>query len=840
MAKAKKKKTNSNTAKTRSTATKSAEKSGIRHDIKALVLLAVGAFLIFALFASAAGKLGEIVQNFLNGVMGHVAYILPFILIIYGILMLIRQTGLRGIRAIIIMIFLFLMLILLNSTRFLDSAGNPDPAGNFIEIYNLSGLGDSSGVIGIYLGGLIVNLIGKPGLYILTIVSLIIVLILIINTPISKYLESMFVALKTRRMERQERKLERLEEDERLREIDEKASQKALEVGRRAAPSSMIDDNDKEDIKIEGIDVSSEKGNIDTPSFIKKAKETPLQDKIEKPLVPKDSLTDKQKNIISLTQNDEIFDKPADTAGLGLEPEVEENDDQIIESRPPEKSEAVGFTGFSKEDDEFSDYKLPPLNLLSKSPKNQKTDNAADLKKKAAKLEQTLMEFKVDAKVIKVTVGPTVTRYEVQPDVGVKINSFRNLEQDLALNLEVKSVRIVPMSSGKVIGIEAYNENTSLVALRDIIDSTEFNEEKSKIAFALGKNISGKKVISDLTKMPHLLIAGTTGSGKSVCINNILLSILYRATPKEVQMILIDPKVVELKSYNGIPHLAMPVVTDADKAATALEHAVREMNRRYGRFADENVRNIAGFNEIMTLEGKDDEVMPEIVIVIDELADLMMVASQKVQESISRLAAMARAAGMHLIVATQQPLASILTSIIKANIPSRIAFSVSSNSASRVILDYPGAERLLGNGDMLYHPVGAREAIRIQGSFVSDSEVHKVTDFVKKQASPNYIPDILETIQAENTGKLVEDEDDLYQDAVDTVVSAQSASTSMLQRRFRIGYNRAARIMEMLEENGVVGPQDGGRQRKVLIKDPYKEETGDDDAEEDYGNYYDE
>jgi len=817
------------------TVAKTTEKSRMREEIKSLILLAIGAFLIFALFVSAAGKFGEIIQGFLLGVMGHIAYLLPFILIIYGILLLFKQTGLRGIRAILIMIFLFLMLMLLNSARFLDSAGGSVPEGTFGQIYTMSGLGESGGIIGVYVGGLLVSLIGKPGLYIFSIVILIILLILMINTPISKYFE----ALNTKRIERKARKLEERENEESQRLFEEKATEKVLQTGRVPKKQQNLE-----------IDYGDDTSGFPEPKAGSTIGIQPVKSSAKSPFTKEEKLSKKQKNIMDLAKNDEIFGEQQEFDGLGLERSTDSNDkitDDVGSYGGKDKVDSVnnssGFKAFTKDDDEFSDYKLPPINLLSKGPKSQKTNNSTELKMKAAKLEQTLTEFKVEAKVIKVTVGPTVTRYEVQPSVGVKINSFKILEQDLALNLEVKSVRVVPMSSGKVIGIEAYNEKTSLVNLREIIDSPEFKAEDSKIAFGLGKNISGKKIISDLRNMPHLLIAGTTGSGKSVCINSILLSILYRATPKEVQMILIDPKVVELKYYNGIPHLAMPVVTEADKAAIALEHAVREMNRRYNKFAEENVRNIESYNEIMELGSRNDEVMPEIVIVIDELADLMLIASQKVQDSISRLAAMARAAGMHLVVATQQPLASILTSVIKANIPSRIAFSVSSGSASRVILDNTGAERLLSKGDMLYHPVGSRESMRIQGSFVSESEVHKVTDYLKKQASPNYIPDILESIQAESTGKFVEDEDELYEDAVITVVSAQSASTSMLQRRFKIGYNRAARIMDMLESNGVVGPQDGGRPRKVLIKDEYsRPESSDHEPDEDNDDedYYDE
>ena len=824
----------------------------MRDEIKGFICLAFGAFLIFALYVSAAGKLGVFISNFLLGFMGHIAYVLPFILLAYGILLLFKQTGLRGIRATILLVCLFLMLMLLNAGRFINELGDPDPMGTFKQIYEMSGHGESGGIIGVYLGGVIVTLIGKSGLYIFTVVSLIILCILSVNTPISQYIE----AINAKRIQRKERKYEQWEEEEQQRQIEEKATEKAKKVGRRLEEPKTK--QNEQDIKIEGIETpkaEAESGmkktaDIDTPPVRKNPTAK------SRPQVSSAQLAKRQKNIMDLAQNDEIFGDRVDGEGLGLgmeeprpemedvsktlpkastskpaEPEVSSFTPETAKTtytpKPTKTSVAPELKGLTTADkNDMSDYKLPPINLLSKAPKTQRVDSATELKEKARKLEQTLMDFKVHASVLKVTVGPTVTRYEVQPSIGVKINSIKSLESDLALNLEVKSVRVVPMSSGKVIGIEAYNENTSLVTLREIIGSQEFKDKESKIAFALGKNISGHSIIADLKKMPHLLIAGTTGSGKSVCINSILLSILYSATPKEVQLIMIDPKVVELKSYNGIPHLAMPVVTDPDRAAAALEHAVREMNRRYNQFAEENVRNVSNFNEKVREEGRDDEVMPEIVIVIDELADLMLVASQKVQDSISRLAAMARAAGMHLIVATQQPLASVLTSVIKANIPSRIAFSVSSNSASRVILDAPGAERLLGNGDMLFHPVGNREAMRVQGAFVSDSEVHKVTDYVKKQASPEYVPDILETLQTETTGQLVDEEDELYHDAVDTVVSAKQASTSMLQRRFRIGYNRAARLMELLEDRGVVGPQDGSRPRKVLLTEDVQTADG--------------
>jgi len=462
-------------------------------------------------------------------------------------------------------------------------------------------------------------------------------------------------------------------------------------------------------------------------------------------------------------------------------------------------------------------YKLPPVELLPKDKGKVNSESPAGLKANAAKLEQALRDFRVEARVVKVTVGPTVTRYEVEPFIGVKIQSIRSLEPDLALKLEVKSVRVVPMPGHSVIGIEAFNENTSIVTLRDLIDSDEFRKAPSNISFALGKNIAGKRIVVDLKEMPHLLIAGTTGSGKSVCINSILLSILYRAKPSDVKLILIDPKVVELKSYNDLPHLLVPVVTDPERAAMALSYAVTIMNERYKKFAEHNVRNLEGYNDRMRKSGQTEEIMPQIIIVIDELSDLMMVASQKVQESISRLAAMARAAGMHLIVATQQPLASILTSVIKANIPSRIAFAVSSNSASRVILDNPGAERLHGKGDMLFSPVGSREAIRIQGAFSEEREIIKVVNYIKKQMDPDYSAEVMAQVSAPQAKGLVDDEDELFLDSVEMVAQAKQASVSMIQRRFRVGYNRAARLVDMMEERGIVAASDGTNKPRRLI-----------------------
>ena len=475
------------------------------------------------------------------------------------------------------------------------------------------------------------------------------------------------------------------------------------------------------------------------------------------------------------------------------------------------------------------EYKKPPISLLEKPSGSGKT-NTNLLAAKAQKLEETLKNFHVDARVVQVTQGPTVTRYEIQPSVGVKVSSIVRLADDIALNLEAKSIRIeAPIPGKAAVGIEVENDSVTMVRLREIIDSDAFKKSKSKITFAVGKDISGNAIVADLKSMPHLLIAGSTGSGKSVCINSIITSFIYKANPDEVKLILIDPKVVELGNYNGIPHLMIPVVTDPTKAAAALNWAVAEMTDRYKKFAEEGVRDLESYNEFVRANAEPDKVMPQVVIIIDELADLMMAAPSQIEESICRLAQMARAAGMHLIVATQRPSVDVITGVIKANIPSRIAFAVSSQVDSRTILDMQGAEKLVGKGDMLFNPMGMGKPIRVQGTFVSDGEVHKVIAFVKEQVAQGqsaYNEDVLTRIEHSNVQDSAEDTDDLLPDAIELVVRSGQASVSMLQRRFRIGYNRAARIVDMMEARGIVGPQDGSRPRQVLLTEEEFENMG--------------
>ena len=490
-------------------------------------------------------------------------------------------------------------------------------------------------------------------------------------------------------------------------------------------------------------------------------------------------------------------------------------------------------------------YTKPSLELLNEAGQASNVGVEIELQENSARLVDTLQSFNIDAKIIGIVRGPSVTRFELTISRGVKFSRITALADDIALALGAVSVRIAPIPDKVAIGIEVPNKTVTMVSIRECIGSPAFRNATSKLSFAVGKDITGKPVIGDIAKMPHLLIAGTTGSGKSVCVNSMLISILYNSTPEEVRLIMVDPKMVELGNYNGVPHLLIPVVTDPKKAAGALNWSVGEMERRYKLFADNQVRNLSGFNDLMRQKRKgaqfaegdspdNYQTLPQIVIVIDELADLMMVAAKEVETSICRIAQKARAAGMHLIVATQRPSADVITGIMKSNIPSRIAFAVASQVESRIILDQTGAEKLIGKGDMLYAPIGGGKPQRIQGCFISSEEIESVIAQIKESATAEYNEEILEHIErqcdSENDGKgkassnADGDEDEMLMEAVDVVMDCGQASTSMLQRRLKLGYSRAARIVDQMEERGIVGPFEGSKPRQILItKDEWKE-----------------
>ena len=508
-----------------------------------------------------------------------------------------------------------------------------------------------------------------------------------------------------------------------------------------------------------------------------------------------------------------------------IQPDVIENNlfKQEEEQKQDKTKEVLQLEHTVTVEDE--NYEYPPVEILSKGDQKTIRGGAKALTDTATKLQKTLYSFGVSAKVENVSVGPAITRYELKPAEGVRVSKIANLADDIALNLAAETIRIeAPIPGKQAVGIEVPNKEKQAVHLREVVESSEFEDSDSKLTVALGKDVAGNIQLADIAKMPHVLIAGSTGSGKSVCINTIITSIIYKAKPSEVKLVMVDPKVVELSVYNGIPQLLIPVVTDPKKAAGALAWAVQEMDNRYNLFAGKGVRDLKGYNKAIEKE-KGVGKLPQIVIIVDELADLMMVAAKDVEESICRLAQKARAAGMHLVIATQRPSVDVITGLIKANVPSRIAFAVSSQVDSRTILDTVGAEKLLGKGDMLFFPSGAPKPSRVQGAFVSDSEVEKIVDFIKQNGTATYSEDILETIENSNkTDKELameqaeEDETDPFlMDAIETVVETGQASTSFIQRKFKVGYARAGRIIDQMEERGVISGYQGSKPREVLM-----------------------
>ena len=548
-------------------------------------------------------------------------------------------------------------------------------------------------------------------------------------------------------------------------------------------------------------------------------------------------INEKQKNLVDkFKEQDEVLKNTA----------VQDDavDETVNETKTKPKRIKVDFDKETSEvADEidsalaFSRYKYPPYELLTQTKSSDVKIQSKELENTAQRLVEILKSFGVETRILDISKGPTVTRYELQPCAGVKISKITGLADDIALNLAAAGVRIeAPIPNKAAVGIEVPNRASATVGVREIIESTSFSASKSKLTIAMGRDIGGNVVIGDIAKMPHGLIAGATGSGKSVCINSIIVSLLYKANPDEVKLLMVDPKVVELGVYNGIPHLLVPVVTDPKKAAGALGWAVMEMEKRYAMFADRSVKDIESYNRFVDTLKDEPEVkrMPHIVIIIDELADLMLTAPNEVEDSINRIAAKARAAGMHLLIATQRPSVDVITGVIKANIPTRIAFAVSSQTDSRTILDSGGAEKLLGKGDMLFYPIGANKPKRVQGCFVSDKEVQKVVDYVKNSARADYDDDIMFEIErqaaiekSKKTG-LPEDapsDDPLLNDAILCVIEMGQASTSLLQRKLKLGYARAARIVDEMEARGVVGPYEGSKPRKVLItKDQFMEQ----------------
>ncbi len=862
-------------------------------EIWGVIFIAVGIFLFAAVQFHAAGELGNTIGDALKGVFGLMGLVLPWYLAVFGALLFANKTVHISGKSFCMAFLVLLMLCLVNSGRYIDSA---ELAYDFADFYEKGVHLQGGGFFGMTVGTFLVKTVGMVGLYVFSIVVIIVCLLLVINTPVSRGIEK--IAGKAEEHKLLKEKL-KAEDSPFETEPDQSDAVPAAKKRQTEAGTQLSMLADGRDIKI--ITPYDDEGPLGRDAeksgrhSAKSKKNKVLEYMSDNSLFSSDKSDGKKTKTSAPDAAAGGFglDGTAKSSGYGLETKTDYGagrglDGQIdygggygldghshtapadrglgsVENtfvkadrntgtaKPVYRSEDVSTGGRSASDipgvirteepakltkkeassitldpdqvamqTSVTQYKKPPISLLNKPKPVNKGNININLKMKAAKLEETLQNFHVDARVIQVTQGPAITRYEIQPNVGVKVNSIVRLADDIALNLEAKSIRIeAPIPGKAAVGIEVENDKINMVTLQEIIDSQEFKSAKSKITFAVGKDIAGKAIVADLKGMPHLLIAGSTGSGKSVCINSIITSILYKADPDEVKLVLIDPKVVELGNYNGIPHLLIPVVTEPAKAAAALNWAVAEMTDRYKKFAENQVRDLESYNDTMRLSGETDQIMPQIVIIIDELADLMMAAPSQVEESICRLAQMARAAGMHLIVATQRPSVDIITGVIKANIPSRIAFAVSSQFDSRTILDMSGAEKLVGKGDMLFNPLGMGKPVRVQGAFVSDAEVHNVIEYVKGQVpETEYAGDVMNTIEKGNlpAGK-DDDGDELLQDAIECVVSAGQASVSMLQRRFRIGYNRAARIVDMMEARGIVGPQDGSRPRQVLLSE---------------------
>lgn len=586
---------------------------------------------------------------------------------------------------------------------------------------------------------------------------------------------------------------------------------------RRAAPDKPVAKKKLIDIPVE-----------ETPA-------EPDDDPIDPIPVKKPARGAKKTAPVDATQNVQPLsvEEAADICGVTV-PATQEIQDPPKPSKKAASAAVAAETAaitsaIESENADHSAYQLPPVSFLRAGKKDQ-TDATEEIRFNRDRLNTALSSFGVNATIRDVTRGPTVTRYDLELEAGVKLNKITNLSGDLALALGVENVRIAPIPDKiSTVGIEVPNKIVSAVCLRDIIDSPAFRNAKSKLSFAVGKDIGGNCIIGNISKLPHMLIAGTTGSGKSVCMNSLILSLLYKATPDEVRLIMIDPKMVELGIYNGIPHLFIPVVTDPKKAAGALQWAVVEMLKRYRLFSEAQVRDLASYNALQKNE-PDGQTLPQVVIVIDELADLMLCAAKEVEESICRVAQMGRAAGMHLIIATQRPSADVITGLMKANIPSRIAFAVSSSLESRIILDTSGAEKLIGMGDMLYAPIGTGKPLRVQGSYVSDEEREEVVRFIKRNSEAQYSDDIIAQIEKsaaeadKESGPAPEadkpaksDYDELLPQAVDVILETKQASVSMLQRRLKLGYSRAARMVDQMEEMGIVGPFEGSKPRKILI-----------------------
>ncbi len=774
-----------------------------------LVSIAV-TILLFLCNFNLIGKLGEVLSNIMFGLFGYMAYVAPLLIFFAFYFGLANMGNHVATIKLISGCILFCMCCVLFTL-----IGGVEGVGDSISTYyRFSAEGHhGGGVIGGFFGHGMYTLLGMAGTIIVMLVLMIVCVVLVTERSFVNGVKKSSKAVvetarsdvdRRREMARERMEQRAMEKEEKQRRMDKKATglptaaQLTLKDSATEIPYTAEDNGQ---MAMEALSKIRIKGLEDHHEPAKDADERVMGQEIGQ-----QSVAIKQPTVSS---------KPEKVEKVQLsEGDLDISADMQKVAKPKKE------------------YKFPPYNLLTKGARKTNADNGNQLRETALRLQQTLHTFGVNVTVTDISQGPAVTRYELQPEVGVKVSKIVNLADDIKLNLAATDIRIeAPIPGKAAVGIEVPNSENSAVALRDLLESPEFKNFDSKLAFAVGKDIGGKTVVTDIAKMPHMLIAGSTGSGKSVCINTIIMSLLYKAKPDEVKLIMIDPKVVELSVYNGIPHLMVPVVTDPKKAAAALHWGVAEMEDRYRKFADLNVRDLKGYNKKVSEMTENNgqpipDKLPQVVIIVDELADLMMVAPGEVEESICRLAQLARAAGIHLIIATQRPSVDVITGLIKANMPSRVAFAVSSGVDSRTILDMNGAEKLLGKGDMLFYPQGMSKPARVQGAFVSDKEVSEVVDFIKAQCIENeYAADIEEKISnisnASGSGFTSDasERDSYFVDAGRFIIEKEKASIGMLQRVFKIGFNRAARIMDQLEEVGVVGPEEGTKPRRVLMSE---------------------
>ena len=757
-----------------------------------VAVMIIASILLAVLIYTNSGFIGEHLSPFLGGIMGYVKYILPigvFILAIY-----IAYQGETSWSKKIVQFSVLLLCISIIMNVYEIYQGTVQIEGNNLEniiqqFYNIGAKGSGGGAIGAVITIPLINLFEKVGTIIIASGVIIALCISMFGIDLVNRISDFIDGAEQRKETKKDKNSKNEEESsEKIIGLEEKKeTKKERKLREKLEKEKAALDVEQLQINLNGKDLEKSK-LFDVEKEMKKNKKE-KEEKKQSPEFIEDPLFKKQE---------------------------EQKEDKTKEVLQLEHTLTV----------EDENYEFPPINLLSEGETKGIKGGKRALADTASKLQKTLYSFGVSAKVENVSVGPAITRYELKPAEGVRVSKIANLADDIALNLAAKTIRIeAPIPGKQAVGIEVPNEESEVVHIRDILETDLFKNHKSKLAFALGKDVSGDAIVTDIAKMPHVLIAGATGSGKSVCINTLISSIIYKAKPSEVKLVMIDPKIVELSVYNGIPHLLIPVVTDPKKAAGALAWAVQEMENRYTMFASKGVRDLKGYNEAVE---KDDNFgkLPHIVIIIDELADLMMVAKGDVEDAICRLAQKARAAGMHLVIATQRPSVDVITGLIKANIPSRIAFAVSSQVDSRTILDQVGAEKLLGKGDMLFFPTGAPKPVRIQGAFISDKEVEKLVNFVKANGETTYRDDITEYIEKANStdkeideGALDSDDetDPLLNDAIETVIDTGQASTSFIQRRFKVGYARAGRIIDQMEERGIISGYQGSKPREVLM-----------------------